>query len=40
MNAMMDKPTKAVSKRQARARKRERRTITLANGETATAPIG
>lgn len=40
MNAMIDKPTKAVSKRQARARKRERRTITLANGETATAPIG
>lgn len=35
-----DKPTKALSKRQRIARKRERRTISLANGDTATAPIG
>jgi hypothetical protein len=37
---MIDKPTKARSKRQRIARKRERRTISLANGDTATAPIG
>ena len=40
MNAMIEKPTKARSKRQRIARKRERRTISLANGDTATAPIG
>ena len=37
---MIEKPTKAISKRQRIARKRERRVITLANGDTATAPIG
>lgn len=37
---MIEKPTKAMSKRQRRARAKERRTISLANGDTATAPIG
>ena len=41
MNAMIDKPaTKARSKAKRRARAKERRTISLANGDTATAPIG
>lgn len=35
MNATIDKPTKAMSKRQRIRKKRERRTITLANGDTA-----
>ena len=40
MSSTIDKSTKAVSKRQRRARAKERRTISLANGDTATAPIG